>query len=553
MGENTKEKDNAIVSLANVDEDNFRVEFEIMPVDKCSELMETRNYINQEIAEIDGKIDALQQKLDSVNKEISRLTNDADSIDYAIAVTCGVITGIFDSIVVGEWNFAEAKAEANKDINKRVLEFAKKDPDYEKFIDRKRTKKDANRLENAIQFLEDKYKLPGDGAYQNYRNLGITDKTHHLDDFCHHPTLVGLACCILVQFTGIAQYTSSTGHVVDVPIEVNEYGNIVSKEQWGKVFAGIINWFFNVAKTLQNREGHLFSDMAGSITSAGKGNEGAGVPGSLISIAKELSSLECFRDKDFGENLRKAYQNGIGTKKSQVDLGAFNSLFEGASSKFDMRTELAVGNELKRQAFPVILNEVMVRGVYFIRRFISELKAKGSLKNLNWSNIWPVGNRTIVRMMTIASGTFTAIDMADAAIRSAVKSGGVTNPAFLSNMVLRVNFPGVGRFIIALGTDVGMGIKRNKLRSERIALYKEQIAWTNVKVFYKEADMWISANDAGIAIEEAYDMMEKTSIYYIESMNEINDNLLGMRELAPRIKEKNPDFFKLINDTYRRK
>ena len=34
--------------------------------------------------------------------------------------------------------------------------------------------------------------------------------------------------------------------------------------------------------------------------------------------------------------LRKAFQNGIGEGKKQLDLGPFNSLFEGASSKFDI-------------------------------------------------------------------------------------------------------------------------------------------------------------------------------------------------------------------------
>ena len=43
---------------------------------------------------------------------------------------------------------------------------------------------------------------------------------------------------------------------------------------------------------------------------------------------------------------------------------------------------------------------------------------------INWNNVLPFKNRTVIRMLTIATGTFTAIDMADAAIQSAVKSGG---------------------------------------------------------------------------------------------------------------------------------
>lgn len=396
--------------------------------------------------------------------------------------------------------------------------------------------------------MEKKYKLPGDGEYKIYKDKGITDKTHHLDDFCHHPTLVGLACCILVQFTGIATYRSGSGAVIKVPIEVNQYGNFVSQETWGKFFAGIINWFFNVAKTINNRKGHLMSDMAGSSGSAGKGHEGAGLPGSFLSTAKELASLPCFRDTNFAENLRKAFQNGIGDGKKQLDLGPFNSLFQGASSKVDMRTEMAVKHELKRQAVPVIINELLVRGLYFIRRFIIQMRQRHSVAELNWKEIMPFHNRTIVRMMTIASGTFTAIDMADAAIRSAIKSGGFNAPAFLSNMVLRVNFVGVGRFAVAVVTDAGMGLKRNFLRKERMQLYSELIFYTDAKVFYKQADMWISAESAGETIEKAYEMIEVTTAFLFATMREMGDNLDKIGGYIPEINKKNEGLLEEMND-----
>lgn len=397
--------------------------------------------------------------------EVDRLTNHADGIDYALAVSSGIITGLIDAFFVGKWDFANAKKWSNEQVNKMVIDFAKKDPQYAEFVARKRSteKKDVNRLDNAIAFLEGKYKLPGDAAYQDFTERGITNSSHHLDDFCHHPTIIGLICCILVQFNGSITYYPSSGiPIKSIPISVNEYGKFVGHDTWPKVFAGIINWFFNIAGAIENRKGHLMSDVAGSINAAGKGRDGAGLPGTFLSTAKELSALPCFRKSDFAENLRRAYQNGIGTGKKQVNLGAFNSLFEGASSKFDMRTEMAVGHELKRQAFPVILNEAIVRGVNFVRRFIMQMKEKESVADLDWSALLPFDNGTIVRMMTISSGTFMVVDMADAAIRAAVKSGGI-NPAFASNFVLRVNFVGVGRFAVAVTSDVVMTMRRDRM------------------------------------------------------------------------------------------
>ena len=489
-------------------DDEFQgVTFELVcPTDTPDE---NRARIQQGLSDVEQRLSVVNNKITELNADIDKLTNHADGIDYAIAVTCGIITGIIDSIFVGEWDFKNAKAVSNKQINDKVLDFAKKDPQYAEFIKNKRKNNDPDRLDNAIEFLENKFKLPGDGAYKGFKDLGITDASHHLDDFCHHPTLIGLLCCVLVQFTGSATYRSSSGAVVKTPIEVNEYGKLVSENKWGKILAGVINWFFNVAQTAANRKGHLLSDMAGSSTSVGKGNEGAGVPGSMLSLAKELSALPCFKDTNFAENLRKAYQNGIGSGDKQLDLGAFNSLFEGASSKVDMRTEMAVAHELKRQALPVIINEILVRGIYFVRRFILEMKEKDSIKDIEWANTLPFKNRTIVRMMTIATGTFTAVDMADAGIRAVIKSGGF-NPATLGNFVLNVNFVGVGRFAVAVATDVGMGVKKGIKENKRLDLVGQQLQLMNVKVSYQQADMWISAKDAGEAINKAYQMVVPT-------------------------------------------
>jgi hypothetical protein len=81
-------------------------------------------------------------------------------------------------------------------------------------------------------------------------------------------------------------------------------------------------------------------------------------------------------------------------------------------------------------------------------------------------------------MMTIASGVFMATDLADAGIRTAVEGG--ANPATMfAKFVSRVNIVGVGQFAIALGKDVSMGMKRERVRNQRIELYNEIIALTS--------------------------------------------------------------------------
>lgn len=519
------------------------IEYELILPSNTSEINTQKAYIYRKIETIDENLNLINHQVEELNSKIDNLTNHADGIDYAIAVTCGIVTEIIDSFFVGEWDFKNAKAISNKQINDKVMDFAKKDPEYMDFVNNKQKNNDPNRLDNAIEFLEKKYKLPGDGEYKDYKSFGVNDSTHHLDDFCHHPTLIGLICCILVQFSKnpTATYRTSTGAIIKLPIEVNQYGEFVSENKWGKIFAGVINWFFNIAQTVTNRKGHLLSDMAGSSTSAGKGNEGAGIPGSFLSLAKELSTLPCFKDTNFAENLRKAYQNGIGSGNKQLDLGIFNSLFEGASSKVDMRTEMAVSHELKRQSLPVIINEILVRSIYFIRRFILQMKEKHSLREIDWKTTLPLKNRTIVRMMTIATGTFTAVDLADAGIRAVIKSGGI-NPATLKNFILRVNFVGVGRFAIAVASDISMEAKKNAAENKKLLLQSKELQYLNAKIYYKDGLTWIAAQEAGKEIDEAYSKMEETAKDFFENYCEISENIQSITsEVVTGINKYNED------------
>ena len=490
-----------------------------------------RQEIIQGLEKAKAKTDALENRIAEINQDLEKYTNTADRLDYTVAVASGVITGMIDLLVVGKWDFEKAKATSNQDVNNKVVAFAKKDPKYIPWCNnaaRGRRRRDPNRLDSAIEFLENKYRLPGDGGYSK-GDTSIGPGTHRLDDFCHHPTLIGLVCCVIVQFTGSTVYCNSGNEIIRLPVQVNKYGKFVGDGTIEKVFAGVVNWCLNVAGAIANQKGHLMSDMATS----------AGIPGPVMSMLKELSAM--LGNKDFSEQLRRAYQNGIGPGKKQVDLGIFNELFSGASSKLDGRTEAAVAHELKRQAVPVIINEVLVRGFYFVRRLMMQYKENNGWDGIDWRRVLPFNNRTIVRMMTIASGTFTAIDMGGAAIQGAAKSGGNVT-LFAKEFLLNVNFVGLGRFVIAVGTDVAMGAKKGNLENERLHLYLEMMHWTNAKVFYAQANMWISAEKAQEALIAAYQSMQVAYVafadYLIQAQKMLDSvDVQGMNAYNPKLVE----------------
>ena len=163
--------------------DDFKIEYEILPAFDKEKLDPRVKEIAQKIAEIDAQSEELNSKIDSLNTEIERLTNHADGFDYAIAVGTGILCGLIDSFFVGEFNFERGKAKSHKQVNQFIQKFAKING-YK-----------GDRLNGAIEFLEKKFPVAQDGFLPE----GVSRKNHHLADFAHHPTLLGLAAAIAVQ------------------------------------------------------------------------------------------------------------------------------------------------------------------------------------------------------------------------------------------------------------------------------------------------------------------------------------------------------------------
>ena len=191
-------------------------------------------------------------------------------------------------------------------------------------------------------------------------------------------------------------------------------------------------WFF-----------HLISDIAGSSSTAGLGG-GTGIPGPILSVAKELATLPIFKnmkvnDQSVSVILSKLFN---GTLFAQKDSNG--KIIKDSVVKFDFRGELGALAELGRQALPVLANECIVRIFFFVSRLARqikqcEVKHLSDFRKLNWNEIKPINNPTLTRMLTIATGVFTVVDITEAV---------VTQKYWVS-----VNYVGVGRFAVAVGAE----------------------------------------------------------------------------------------------------
>lgn len=453
--------------------------------------------IDKNLNEIKESLASNNEKIDELNFEIDKLTNKADKIDNTVAVCSGVLAGIVDSLWVGEFKFERGKAWSNETVNNFVLKTAK----------RKGYK--GERLNGAIKFLENKFKIPSDNIWKGIKN-GIGSKSHHLDDLAHHPTPLGLFISILTQFTEKGYFQNSEG--VFSKIAISEDGKkLIGNSFKAKIGCGFFNWFY-----------HLISDMSGSSKFAGTG---MGIPGPLVSLLKEASLIPGLNNSCLPKKIKDVF----------------------VKERFDFRSELAVRYELGRQTVPVIFNEVIVRMFYFIRRLIFEFKEKGSFQKICWRNTLPWKNRTIVRMLTISTATFTIIDLGDAAIRGAIKSKG-NKVVFVKEFLLRVNFVGVGRFAVAVGTDVYMGHNRNALRNERMGIFSEQLHLMNAKIYYKQAEVWMMAKNTEDTISEAYEMMITVNEMYVNAWVANRESMKKISEYKDEVKKHNPKLIDEIKD-----
>lgn len=513
-----------IISSAKLsDENNCEIVFEVVkPNVEYTNHDEYHKYIESQINGINSEMVDIEESIYALDKRLDKYTNHADKLDYSIAVASGILCGVIDSLYVGEFSFSEGLNFSKEKLKKKIIELAK-EKGWEGI--KRGKEKGKFTLQGAIKFLEDKFKMPSDPLM----NIFGGSRQHHLRDFAHHHSPIGLFFSILSQFTGKTYGTDTAGNFIVADLPEKMIGRDLEKK-WA---IAVTDWVL-----------HLASDIHGSSSTPG---EGCGIPGPIVSLIKAISALPIFKEEKVGDNKISLFAAKLynGTLFADRDE---NGKIIGKPVQIDLRGEMAIKHELGKQAVPVIANDVIVRSFYLIRRLYSEIKTKEihswkELHRIEWEKVIPVNNATINRMLVIATGTFTAVDLADASLRASIFGLNV------KELVLRINYIGVVRFGIALGVEYHMSNKRERLRTERIWLTNQMLIASNAKVFYKQADMWVSAQNAQQAISELFETSEKIAPYILTNFCAISGDLNLISSYVLEIEKKNPDLLnELINE-----
>lgn len=537
---------NIVISQYRLSTDVDDVEFEIISNSNQAYNANSEAVYDSLRSKIEERLNDNEDRLKDLDLEIDRLTNHADNIDTWVSVASGVLCGLIDIFYVGEINLDfengvnyDDRSKASHLINNFIEKIAGKEG-YT----------GGGRLKGAIGYLEKIAPVDQDNIW---KVLGISStKLHHLEDLAHHPTPLGLAAALCVSFLKVAIFTDKEGntHIVRLstskkdllksllPIALSAIlywlGCIASRKYTGRelseqpkyvrIIVKLVSSapaIIAIAKVAHNWALHEISDVGGSKNTPG---EGMGIPGLYVSLIKELAMIPPFNQTNLNAVLSDIY----------------------SKKKVDFRSELLpIAESLGKQAIPVILNELIVSSFYFGRNLIKQYDECKGWKGIDWKKVIPYGNRTIVRMRTISAGVFTAIDLADAAIRSAAK-GGVDPATFILNMALRVNIVGVGRLVIAIGNDISMGLRKSKMRRLRSQVMNEQIHLCNAKLYIKQNDTWVAAKDAANSLVQLENTANQALQKAAETWHSVEIDLLNIEEGLDNLRD-DEDFMKQLN------
>lgn len=373
-----------------------------------------------------------------------------DSIDYLIAAASGLLSAVVDVFMAKGFDLDEAQETGFR----RVESFVRLVGRHEGI--------ESDDISRVVKGLEESHPFVGDRLTADFGG----GRQHHLRDFSHHASPVGLACSLFTQFTGKAVGVGTDGSFVVASVSEEVLAAacgdaLVGATVQQKLYLGVIQWFF-----------HLVSDMAGSSSTVG-GTGGTGVPGPLMSLARTIGSLPVVRDAvvttdargrelDVSEFVSKLF-NGT----YLADHDETGRIVHGTERRVDLRMEVGLFEQLGSQAFPVLLNETVVRVAFALRRLTAQLEEIGAraegrgdgpltlsrlADEVDWSQVRPWGNRSVNRMLTVAAGVFTAADVAESVARGYLSRG-------RQPLLGRVNVVGVGRFAVAIGTEAGYALE----------------------------------------------------------------------------------------------
>ncbi len=386
-----------------------------MQENKSNELISAEIVFSQQndLSRITTPNSEYRRELSVITEKLEKYANHADRYDYMVAVAGGILCGTFDA--------------QTADVISRILKAA--DFDFEG-----KGRKILGNLAESVEGDRDKTSISG--LFCNI--LGS----------CMNKNIKGIH--VTNRETGQEEFSLSKGVVVIGGTVINSFLTWLAAERKPEEidksdFPETIKKILHEVNNRQNVRKFLKNPHIPEINQ--KNLEKWGVPAIFISLVESHLA-------DVNKSMRKVKSFPKNT-------------IHGWTEKFPtIRLDSEFLEKTGNQILSVLANEIIVRGFYFIRHLMMEMDSCGDIELVDWNKVIPFDNRTVTRMMSVASLTFTAADMSTAAVRAALESGG-NAAVFAAKYAVNINVVGVGRAIIAVTKDVSMEWEEADLIRER--------------------------------------------------------------------------------------
>ena len=243
--------------------------------------------------------------------------------------------------------------------------------------------------------------------------LGLDMASIH-DAISSNPTLFGLISCLLTQFTGNLYYFKKDGEILIKKAPRNKY--VIGDTNSQKVLLAFAYWLFELSLT-KAKDRNLNVILEQTLK---KYNLDTLVP----------AFCDYMKSKGIPTNENELYTWYANILKTHICRQEVSDAIERSAAN----TLVKLAKDLLSDALPVILNECLIRGFYFIRQLT--LHKQVDLLHAN--------NRILSHMGLISSSTFVLSNVGIAIIKKLT----IGKP-----LITEINFIGIGRLILAIGED----------------------------------------------------------------------------------------------------
>ena len=373
------------------------------------------------------------EKTDYVDEEFEEHIPESAKVYYGMAVASGFLTGTLSMFHLSEKQLTAIEGFKEKNWKPLIINCAN-------FAGYK--KRDYN---GATQYL----------LNHSVRTIQKNGKVKEvLSVLPNHPSLTGLVFSIVAQYCGKAVVLSENGKITMQKLPVYYAIGETSAE---KLVCAVFYWLFNLAADEAVSKRHIIDEL--------------GLSKVLLKKMKEFANLSFMKSipNDF-EEAEHSFSDWI--KKTITGTELYCEQKDDDQKIHPLFSMMGIALNIAEDAFPVLINECLVRSTYILLRICDVVKERNitsftELCEVPADAVLPTDERILSKMCLIASATFSGVNIAGAVLKGiqGKKAGG---KKFADTFFAELNVAGIGRFIFACaaeskywGSDIRILLQKN--------------------------------------------------------------------------------------------